>query len=71
MPLLKKTNQIYTTQDPLSCREKLIQYKKQKWEHMNYKSCNNLTINIQTESMYIFLINYDQLNVQVDMEFHT
>lgn len=26
--LLKKPNQIYTTQDPLSCREKLIQYKK-------------------------------------------
>lgn len=22
MPLLKKTNQIYITQDPLSCREK-------------------------------------------------
>lgn len=42
MPLLKKPNQIYTTQDPL---------KKQKWEHMNYQSCNNLTINIQTESM--------------------
>lgn len=51
MPLLKKPNQIYTTQDPLSCREKLIQYKKQKWEQTNYKSCNNLTINIQTESM--------------------
>lgn len=36
--------------------------------HLGYKNCNNLTINIQ--SMLIFLINYNQLYVQVHIEFH-
>lgn len=36
--------------------------------HLGYKNCNNLMINIQ--SMLIFLINYNQLYVQVHIEFH-
>lgn len=69
MPLLKKKKNIYYTRSiKLQKRTNPIQNTEMGTHHLGYKNCNNLMINIQ--SMLIFLINYNQLYVQVHIEFH-